>query len=62
MYEVRKVIPRLADTPQRKFRWGFLWNHLMLVLRRLGSQYFANPGIVQPPVRKSKPGSAPRSH
>lgn len=30
MYEVRKVIPRLADTPQREFRRVFVWNHLML--------------------------------
>ena len=29
MYEVRKVIPRLADTPQREFRWVFVWNHLI---------------------------------
>ena len=59
LYEVRKVIPRLADTPQREFRWGSVWNHLMLRLRRLGGHYFASPGVVQPSVRKPKPGCTP---
>ena len=56
MYELRKVIPRLADTPQREFRWVFVWNHLMLRLHRLGGHHFAHSGIVQPSVCKSKPG------
>ena len=59
MYEVRKVIPRLADTPQREFRWRSVWNHLMLRIRRLGGQHFANSGVVQPPVCKPKSGCTP---